>query len=49
LHFFQAIRCRREIAAGEKVPGEKRKIGVAAERAWRDGFYNRRNRTRLTA
>jgi membrane protein len=36
-------------AAGEKVPGEKRRIGAAAERAWRDGYYNRRNLTRRTA
>lgn len=35
-------------APGEKVPGEKKKIGAAAERAWRE-HYNRRNRTRLTA
>ena len=36
-------------AAGEKVPGAKRKIGAAAERAWREGYYSRRNRTRRTA
>lgn len=35
-------------AAGEKVPGEKRKIGAAAERAWRER-YNLLNRTRRTA
>jgi membrane protein len=35
-------------AAGEKVPGEKRTIGAAAERAWRER-YNLLNRTRRTA